>query len=199
MSLLFPWSKLFPDYITSRIIRHMSTIERLVDSGEQYRSYTQKVIDALKKVEQAYGKTHTFIVVGHSLGRNKLKIRVFSDHSLINFKIGGGLAKLAGITLTTTDALVSISGPGITYTHAKLDETYNIDMESINRRTVNLYNDRDIVPWIDKQEGLIQLITCPSYFSNLRCHSIQPLLCNVLKLCGNTRQFRVNKDICMLT
>ncbi|CAF3934304.1 unnamed protein product [Adineta steineri] len=177
ISLLFPWSKLFPDYISSRIIRHMSIIDRLAQNGEQHRLYVQKVIDVLKKVDQVYGKTHTFIVVGHSLG--------------------GGLAKLAGIALNTTDALVSISGPGITYTHAKLYETSHVDMQSINRRTVNLYNDRDVVPWIDKKEGLIQLITCPKTFSNLQCHSMPPILCNVIKMCGNTRQFRVDKNICM--
>ncbi|CAF5167366.1 unnamed protein product, partial [Rotaria sp. Silwood1] len=51
------------------------------------------MIDILKQVEQTYADNRAFIVVGHSLG--------------------GGLAKLAGIVLNKTDALISVSGPGI--------------------------------------------------------------------------------------
>lgn len=113
------------------------------------------------------------------------------------FDLGGGLAKLAGIVSNKTDALISFSGPGISYARTKLKDTRYIDKESINRRTINIYNDRDIVPQADKQEGLIQLVTCPQQFSFTQCHAILPFFCNVVKLCGNPRQFRINQNICI--
>jgi len=70
-------------------------------------------------------------------------------------------------------------------------------METINRRIFNIYHDRDIVPMVDKQEGLIQIVTCPSDFERLQCHYITPLFCHVVRICGNPRGFKVNPNICI--
>jgi hypothetical protein len=106
------------------------------------------------------------------------------------------MTKLAGIAVDSTDVLVSVSGPGITYSHVKNDKTKDIHMQSINQRTLNNYNDRDIVPWIDKQEGLTQLIACPDNYTLFQCHEVELMLCNVLQICGNPRGFTLNKKIC---
>ena len=110
---------------------------------------------------------------------------------------GGGLAKLSGIALNFTDILISVSGPGITHAHATVDQTRDIPMETINRRIFNIYHDRDLVPWTDKQEGLIQIVTCPKEFKRIQCHYVTPLFCHVVRICGNPRGFKVNPNICI--
>ena len=112
-------------------------------------------------------------------------------------RLGGGLAKLAGSALfNETSVAVSVSGPGITYSHTKMDETKNIPMTDIHRKTFNIYHDRDVVTWSDKQEGLQQAITCPLEYNFLQCHYINPFMCAVIQQCGNTRRFQFNKAIC---
>lgn len=176
--MLFPWSKLFPENLTSKIIYHMASLKRLSHrSDESRRFYVLKMIKILEKIYRKYQDKKTFIVVGHSLG--------------------GGLAKLSGIALNFTDVLISVSGPGITHAHATVDQTKDVPMETINRRIFNIYHDRDLVPWIDKQEGLIQIVTCPSEFKRLQCHYVAPLFCHVVRICGNPRGFKVNPNICI--
>jgi putative lipase involved disintegration of autophagic bodies len=176
--MLFPWSKLFPENLTSKIIYHMASLKRLSHrSDESRRFYVLKMIKILEKIYRKYQDKKTFIVVGHSLG--------------------GGLAKLSGIALNFTDVLISVSGPGITHAHATVDQTKDVPMETINRRIFNIYHDRDLVPWIDKQEGLIQIVTCPSEFKRLQCHYVTPLFCQVVRICGNPRGFKVNPNICI--
>ena len=72
ISLLFPWSRLFPEFLTDRIIRHMSLLERVIESGPSSQSLVDRMINILKDVEKKYGNL-TFIVVGHSLGQNEHK------------------------------------------------------------------------------------------------------------------------------
>jgi hypothetical protein len=92
--------------------------------------------------------------------------------------------------------VVSVNGPGITYSHAKMDETKNVEMVNIHKKIFNIYHDRDVVSWGDKQEGLQQAITCPAEYNFLQCHYINPLLCAVLRQCGNTKKFKLNAIIC---
>lgn len=106
------------------------------------------------------------------------------------------MTKLSGIAVNSTDVLVSVSGPGITYSHTKYQQTKDIKMEWINQRTINIYNDRDIVPWIDQQEGLIQVITCPANYSLFECHEVKKTLCNLVQLCGNSQRFTLNPEMC---
>jgi putative lipase involved disintegration of autophagic bodies len=158
----------------------MSTLERFVQkqqyTGLSERFYVLQMIEKLKNISEKYPEQRSFITVGHSLG--------------------GGLAKLAGIGLNRTNLIVSISGPGITYSHTKYDEIKYVTTESLNARIFNIIHDRDIVPWADKQEGLIQIITCPKQYNRVQCHKILPMFCNMLKNCGNPRNFTINKNIC---
>ncbi|CAF0932459.1 unnamed protein product [Adineta steineri] len=181
LSILFPWSKLFPEYMTARIIKHLSILERLVNVNlkqfNKKRFYLQQIVPKLRRIRQLYRHKRSFILVGHSLG--------------------GGLAKLAGAALLNeTSVVVSVSGPGITYSHAKMDETKNIPMADIHKKIFNIYHDRDVVSWSDKQEGLQQAITCPSKYNFLQCHYINPFMCAVIQQCGNTKQFKFNKSVC---
>lgn len=177
ISILFPWSKFFPEDLTSKIIWHLSLLKQLSHrSEESKRFYVLQMIKILEKIHRKYLSKRTFVVVGHSLG--------------------GGLAKLSGIALNFTNILISIAGPGITHAHVTVDRTKNVSLSSINRQIFNIYHDRDLVPWIDKQEGLIQIISCPSNFQRLQCHQIQPLFCHVVEICGNPRHFRVNENFC---
>lgn len=119
-----------------------------------------------------------------------------TTETIFHLVLGGGLTKLAGISLNSSAALVSVSGPGASYSHNKNEETSSLSMDFVNRRTLNILSDRDVVPWIDKQEGLVQLLTCPSNYSFLQCHSVQLTLCNVIKICGNPKKFKFNEKIC---
>ncbi|CAF1655063.1 unnamed protein product, partial [Didymodactylos carnosus] len=90
----------------------------------------------------------------------------------------------------------SVSGPGITYAHSKIEETKHFTMEMINKRVFNIFHDRDLVPWFDKQEGLTQIVSCPKKFNRFKCHTATRLFCNVVKICGNPRNFTINPAIC---
>jgi hypothetical protein len=181
ISILFPWSRLYPRTVHKIIVNQMSLLENFIsDNSDKLnqspkRFYVKQMINILQQINIKY-KNKPLILVGHSLG--------------------GGLAKLAGIALNNTAVVVSISGPGISYSRAKYSETENTLMETINKRIFNIIHDRDIVPWADKQAGLIQQITCPKAFTRLQCHSINPIFCNLLENCGNPRKFGINKDIC---
>jgi len=181
ISILFPWSRLYPRTVHKIIVKQMSLLENFIsDNSDKLnqspkRFYVKQMINILQQINIKY-KNKPLILVGHSLG--------------------GGLAKLAGIALNNTAVIVSISGPGISYSRAKYTETKDTLMETINKRIFNIIHDRDIVPWADKQAGLIQQITCPKAFTRLQCHSINPIFCNLLENCGNPRKFGINKDIC---
>ena len=103
---------------------------------------------------------------------------------------------MSGIGVNFTDVLISFAGPGITHAHATLDRIRDVPMATIHQRIFNVYHDRDFVPWIDKQEGLIQIVSCPKTYRNMKCHSIVPLFCHLVRHCGNPRQFRVNEKLC---
>jgi hypothetical protein len=70
LSILFPWSKLFPEYMTARIIKHLSILERLVNVNlkqlNKQRFYLQQLVPKLKRIRQLYRNKRSFILVGHS-------------------------------------------------------------------------------------------------------------------------------------
>jgi putative lipase involved disintegration of autophagic bodies len=108
--MLFPWSKLFPENLTSKIIHHMALLKKLSHGSDgSKRFYVIQMIRILEKIYEKYKDKKSFIVLGHSLG--------------------GGLAKLSGIALNFTDILISVSGPGITHAHATvlmISNGYNV-------------------------------------------------------------------------
>ena len=77
-----------------------------------------------------------------------------------------------------------------------MDETKRISMADIHRKIFNIFHDRDVVTWSDKQEGLQQAITCPSQYNFLQCHYINPFMCSVIQQCGNTKRFQFNEAVC---
>ncbi|UJR24770.1 hypothetical protein I4U23_006144 [Adineta vaga] len=132
-------SVLFPHSLNKLIIQYMSMLETSIHEREHSnltkRFYVKQMVNILEEINREYGQNRSLVLVGHSLG--------------------GGLAKLAGIGLNKTDLIVSISGPGVTFSHTKYEESKHVTTESLNLRIFNLFHDRDIVPWADKQEGLI--------------------------------------------
>jgi hypothetical protein len=67
--MLFPWSKLFPENLTSKIIHHMALLKKLSHrSDEPKRFYVVQMIQILEKIYQKYQHKKSFVVVGHSLG-----------------------------------------------------------------------------------------------------------------------------------
>lgn len=71
ISMLFPWSKFFPEYMTRRLINHMSVLERLMEDDNSTRSFVKQMINTLRLVENTYitNTKRKLIVVGHSLGK----------------------------------------------------------------------------------------------------------------------------------
>jgi hypothetical protein len=66
--MLFPWSKLFPESLTSKIIYHMASLKRLTHrSDESRRFYVIQMIKILEKIYRKYKDKKSFIVLGHSL------------------------------------------------------------------------------------------------------------------------------------
>lgn len=69
ISMLFPWSKLFPENLTSKIIHHMALLKKLSHrSDESKRFYVIQMIKILEKIYEKYKNKKSFIVLGHSLG-----------------------------------------------------------------------------------------------------------------------------------
>ena len=67
--MLFPWSKFFPDSLTSKTVHYMASLKRLSHrSDESKRFYVIQMIEILKKIYQKYKDKKSFIVLGHSLG-----------------------------------------------------------------------------------------------------------------------------------
>ena len=70
LSILFPWSKLFPEYLTVRIIKHLSILERLVNTNlkqlNKQRYYLRQLIPKLKRIRKIYRDKRSLILVGHS-------------------------------------------------------------------------------------------------------------------------------------
>ena len=56
--------------MTSRIIKHLSILERLVNVNlkqlNKRRFYLQQLVPKLKRIRQLYPKKRSFILVGHS-------------------------------------------------------------------------------------------------------------------------------------
>ncbi|CAM9593534.1 unnamed protein product [Choristocarpus tenellus] len=82
---------------------------------------------------------------------------------LTGHSLGGGMAAIAG-TRTKTN-VVSISGPGVKYTH----RGFNLEIDDIADFVFTLVPDNDMVPRTDVQAGMTQEISCPSS-SPLDCH-----------------------------
>jgi hypothetical protein len=57
----------------------MSILQRVIENGQSSRSLVNQMINILKDVEEKYGKTRTFFVVGHSLGQNEHEKVILSD------------------------------------------------------------------------------------------------------------------------
>mmetsp|Transcript_20380 Transcript_20380/g.28234 ORF Transcript_20380/g.28234 Transcript_20380/m.28234 type:complete len:127 (-) Transcript_20380:46-426(-) len=98
---------------------------------------------------------------------------VLTGHSL-----GGAVANIVGAKLRLR--AVAFSPPGIYWSSHKfgIPSTDRIDAE-----VFSVVPERDVVPSIDRQRGLVQYITCPEEFSSIGCHDIIHSLCNLANAC----------------
>eukprot|EP00727_Mastigamoeba_balamuthi_P007839 m51a1_g3676 hypothetical protein (1542) ;mRNA; r:287622-302325 len=103
--------------------------------------------------------------------------RVFIGHSL-----GGGLAQIASVK--GQGPSVAFSPPGMLLTSAK----FRVPKGEVHRRmehwSVAVIPERDVVPMMDVQRGLVQHIPCRSA-NPLDCHSSVRTTCYLLKSCGD--------------
>lgn len=100
---------------------------------------------------------HNYILVGHSLG--------------------GAIAKIVAVKLNLTG--IAFEAPGLTYGARK----FKLDSDVLRKNVVNVVATNDVVPKIDKQSGLTQVIKCPSQ-NPLTCHSLHVVLCELFTHCN---------------
>jgi len=99
---------------------------------------------------------------------------VLTGHSL-----GGVLAGIAGARIQIP--AVAFSPPGQYYS---LDR-FQLQEEDMRKSLLVVSPSHDIVPQVDKQTGLTQVITCSA--SALDCHAIERTLCSLYSNCGDPR------------
>jgi len=102
---------------------------------------------------------------------------IITGHSM-----GGSIGAVVGILLNLS--IVSISGPGVSYSARKFDLPEDQDfLESTP--LVTIMPDNDIVPRIDLQLGMVQRIACHSGLGY--CHDLPSTICELLRNCGDPR------------
>lgn len=108
----------------------------------------------------------------NSPGGDKVYI---TGHSL-----GGGLAVAIGALLQIPS--VTFSAPGLLATSAILDPSP--DLRDMRHFGVNVVPDKDLVPRVDSQSGVVMQIDCP-LVNPLGCHSLATTMCEILASCGD--------------
>eukprot|EP01116_Phalansterium_solitarium_P024110 TRINITY_DN8724_c0_g1_i2.p1 TRINITY_DN8724_c0_g1~~TRINITY_DN8724_c0_g1_i2.p1 ORF type:complete len:1143 (-),score=457.05 TRINITY_DN8724_c0_g1_i2:156-3584(-) len=120
------------------------------------RHYFQPIVEYVRQIKTS----RDVVVVGHSLG--------------------GGLASIVAAKSEVRG--ISFSGPGIVETRKKLQ----IPLKNINKYTVNVIPENDIVPMVGVQGGIIYHTSC--FRNGLdHCHMIQNTVCELIRKCGGQR------------
>jgi len=118
-----------------------------------------------------------------------LRRRYPEDHFVLTgHSLGGGIAQIVASRLNIP-ALVW-SAPGAAYSAKR----FGIDVQSTKRNVVIVMPDHDVVPRVDLQAGMLQLIECRTITgadaSAPQCHSLLKTACEVWRACGDDRDFR---------
>jgi len=108
---------------------------------------------------------------------------VLTGHSL-----GGGLAQI--VAARTGLGAVVWSAPGAAYSAKR----FGIEVQALKRDVVTVMPDHDVVPRVDLQAGMLQLIECRTKHgaeaSAPQCHLLLKTACEVWRVCGDSRDFR---------
>ncbi|ETO15503.1 hypothetical protein RFI_21863 [Reticulomyxa filosa] len=139
----------------------------LIDERVRKRFYYSHLLNELNDIAQNYTdtKNRTLIVVGHSLGGALAQIIA---------------AKLFDTIPATHKEVFSfgLSSPGLVYSSRK----FGVEIEPIERTSISLYSQRDLVPRIDTHEGLIETVECRRDYE-LECHIQSSIYCEVYTSC----------------
>jgi len=163
-STVLPITGLLPDSIIESIIKGVNT-EALND----------------RYATAAYGHLESYVVDAKS-GTNHTKLQripgprtvILTGHSL-----GGAVADI--VASKYGFKAVAFSSPGIYWSRRKFGIT---SVSHIDSQVLSVVPERDFVPSVDKQRGLVQYISCPHNSSSLGCHSIIHHLCNLASACN---------------
>eukprot|EP00928_Gymnodinium_smaydae_P002254 TRINITY_DN1079_c0_g1_i2.p1 TRINITY_DN1079_c0_g1~~TRINITY_DN1079_c0_g1_i2.p1 ORF type:complete len:638 (-),score=165.83 TRINITY_DN1079_c0_g1_i2:381-2243(-) len=139
--------------IPTKLIRELVASIVLRKLFQKPRIYDEVLAAAKAAKAEAEAKGHQMVVTGHSLG--------------------GVLAALVGAV--TESPTVAISPPGEYYT---LDR-FNIKQPLFERNVVVVKPNKDVVPQVDEQIGMVQKIDCA--VSALGCHSIVRTTCELVR------------------
>lgn len=102
---------------------------------------------------------------------------IMTGHSL-----GGGIVNIVGARQDVQS--IAFSPPGVYFSRQKL----GLQSSSVNRLSVNVIPDKDIVTKIDRNLGFIQNIDCDGMFA--ACHSLQRTVMSLIKSCGSDEMGR---------
>mmetsp|Transcript_9694 Transcript_9694/g.23480 ORF Transcript_9694/g.23480 Transcript_9694/m.23480 type:complete len:1031 (+) Transcript_9694:136-3228(+) len=106
----------------------------------------------------------------------------YDSLTLTGHSLGGGIAMISGAQ-TKTNA-IAISGPNAKLSRLTFDPP--LELDALNKYTMNIIPDRDVVPKIDDVAENFQIIRCISTNPNpISCHSSLRTLCELLYTCGS--------------
>lgn len=153
LNYISPLAAFWPQKLTMDIIYWIYRIELIAMSptNEPGRFYYQSLEDYVNSIKD----NRTVVLVGHSLG--------------------GGLAKIVGVKCNLTS--ISFSAPGITFSSRK----FNLNVKNINRLNISVRPETDLVPTVDKEDGLVQNINCGGTFA--QCHSLILTMQELIRSC----------------
>ncbi|KAJ3436602.1 remodeling and spacing factor [Anaeramoeba flamelloides] len=159
--LIYPYLKLSSSRAISLILSILTqTVEIFYPSMNHFyndvQDYTQKIIENVDPTNPP-----NIFITGHSLGGGIASI-VSSSFDHDDLKKKNMLNKIKSITFNS---------PGIAYSRKKFsfDSDEKIILENINRNSIAVKAQYDLVGYIDKPQGMVQYIECLEK-NPLHCH-----------------------------
>lgn len=160
-SILSPPLKWIPRQWKSYILSLSSVPLYLTGKSSPHLFYHHTLIEAVKTCKERR-HMHKVVLTGHSLG--------------------GAIAKV--VAAGSNIPVVAISSPGVFLS----SRGFGIDQDPLKYIAINLINDGDIMPKLDRLTGAVFHLGCGS--SNpFRCHQPGQTICELLSHCGGSKAF----------
>eukprot|EP01060_Flectonema_neradi_P029115 TRINITY_DN3953_c0_g1_i1.p1 TRINITY_DN3953_c0_g1~~TRINITY_DN3953_c0_g1_i1.p1 ORF type:complete len:1179 (+),score=208.92 TRINITY_DN3953_c0_g1_i1:124-3660(+) len=134
-----------------------STTEKFAEYMERWQDYGLFYINEREPASggSAYSENMRVVLVGHGFN--------------------GGMAKINGGRFNMP--VISFSAPGVSWIEKRFD------LEDNSYQTVTIVPEVDIIPDVDRQEGVVQHIQCKED-STAKCHHMKTTLCELMTQCG---------------